>query len=155
MAKRSAGVLLYRIGGGTLEVFLAHPGGPFWAKKDLGAWTIPKGLIAEGEDPEAAALRELLEETGCAPLGPLRSLGSAKQKSGKEVLAWAAEGDCDAATITSNMCTVEWPPRSGRRIQVPEIDRAAWFSLEEAARRIQASQQPFICRLALLLSSQH
>lgn len=139
--------MLYRVRAGGPEVFLAHPGGPFWASKDLGAWTIPKGEVAEGEDPELAAQRELLEETGCAPSGALIPLGSVRQRSGKEVLAWAAPGDCDPAQLRSNMCTIEWPPRSGRRIEIPEIDRAAWFPVAEARRRILEGQLPFLDRL--------
>lgn len=152
MPRRSAGILLYRRTGTALEVFLAHPGGPFWATKDLGAWTVPKGEIDEGEDPKLAAQRELLEETGCAPRSELVSLGSVQQKSGKEVLAWAAEGDCDPAQLKSNLCTIEWPPRSGRKLEIPEIDRAAWFEIGEARSRILPAQAVFLTRLTQKLN---
>jgi predicted NUDIX family NTP pyrophosphohydrolase len=147
--RRSAGVLLYRRrDDGGLEVLLVHPGGPFWAKKDLGAWSIPKGEPGPGEDAAAAARRELEEETGIA-LGDetLVPLGEVRQPGGKTVEAWAVERDCDAARIRSNLFTLEWPPRSGRRVEFPEVDRAAWFDLEEAARRILAGQRPLLDRL--------
>ena len=137
--KRSAGVLLYRIRG-ALEVLLVHPGGPFWAKKDLGAWTIPKGEIDEGEDAQAAARRELAEETGLEVEGELIALTPIKQKSGKTVYAWAAETDCDPAAIRSNMFSMEWPPKSGRQQEFPEIDRAAWFTIEQARAKILPAQ---------------
>ena len=147
MARRSAGLLLYRRRGESLEVFLVHPGGPFWAKKDLGAWSIPKGEYVEGEEALAAARREFEEETGFpAPLETL-DLGEVKQAGGKIVRAWAAEGDCDPQKLVSNECQVEWPPRSGRMIDIPEVDRAGWFSMEEARQRILKSQEPFIERL--------
>ena len=133
MAKRSAGLLMYRSGGGHLEVFLVHPGGPFWAKKDLGAWSISKGEYVEGELPLEAARREFQEETGFPA-------------------AWAFEGDCDPAKLVSNRCQVEWPPRSGRRIEIPEVDRGAWFPVDEAKERILKSQAPFLERLSGLLS---
>lgn len=136
----SAGILLYRRRAGELEVLLAHPGGPYWAKRDLGAWTIPKGGIAAGEDPLAAARREFAEETGCDAAGEARPLTPIRQKGGKLVQAWAVEGDCDAAAIRSNTFEMEWPPRSGRMAQFPEIDRAAWFGLDEARRRILPPQ---------------
>jgi predicted NUDIX family NTP pyrophosphohydrolase len=144
MAARSAGILLYRRRGGSLEVFLAHPGGPFWAKKDLGAWTIPKGEIDEGEDPLEAAKREFAEEIGVELEGEFRALEPIRQKGGKTVLAWAVEGDCDPADVRSNLFSMEWPPRSGKQAEFPEIDRAQWFSLEEAARRILPSQLPLL-----------
>ncbi len=148
MTKRSAGLLLYRRRDSTLEVLLVHPGGPYWAKKDLGAWSIPKGEYDEGEEPLSAARREFQEETGfAAPLNALE-LGEVKQAGGKIVTAWAAEGDCDPGKIVSNQCQVEWPPRSGRMIDIPEVDRAGWFSLAEAHERILKSQQPFLDRLA-------
>jgi predicted NUDIX family NTP pyrophosphohydrolase len=146
--KRSAGILLYRIRRGELEVFLAHPGGPFWAKKDLGAWTIPKGEIGEGEDPLAAAKREFAEETGLALEGEFRALKPIRQKGGKLVLAWAVEGDCDPADLRSNVFSMEWPPKSGKQAEFPEVDRAQWFGLDEAKRRMLAAQVPLIEELA-------
>jgi predicted NUDIX family NTP pyrophosphohydrolase len=168
MPKQSAGILLYRrrdLGNGTesgseisLEVFLAHPGGPFWAKKDAGAWTIPKGEYEDGEEPLAAALREFEEETGFGQIAAMArekfvALGSVRQASGKIVKAWAAELDfeLDAAKVKSNTCEIEWPPRSGRRIVVPEVDRAAWFAMGEARERIFAAQVEFLERLVALL----
>jgi predicted NUDIX family NTP pyrophosphohydrolase len=146
MAKRSAGILLHRNGGS--EVLLVHPGGPFWAKKDLGVWSIPKGEHDEGEDGLACALREFEEETGTRlPPGGLTDLGSIKQRGGKVVRAWAAEGDLDAAGVRSNTFTMEWPPRSGRQREFPEVDRAEWFSLEEARKRINPAQAEFLDRL--------
>jgi predicted NUDIX family NTP pyrophosphohydrolase len=138
----SAGILLHRPGPAGREVLLVHPGGPYWAKKDEGAWSIPKGECAPGEDPRLRALIEFAEETGTAldPSTELRELGSVRLKSGKVVIAFAAAGDLDADAITSNTFELEWPPRSGRRIQVPEVDRAAWFGLDEARRRINAAQ---------------
>lgn len=125
-----------------------HPGGPFWAKKDEGAWSIPKGEHADGEDPLACALREFEEETGTAlPEGELIELGIAKQRSGKVVRAWAAEGDLDADAITSNEFELEWPPRSGRRKTFPEVDRAGWFDLETAAGKLNPAQVVFLERL--------
>ena len=151
MARRSAGLLLYRRRDGELEVFLVHPGGPFWAKKDLGAWSIPKGEYSDGEDPLSAARREFEEETGFAPPGDSVALGEVKQTGGKVVVAWAAEGDCDPGELVSNTCEIEWPPRSGRKLEIPEVDRAGWFLLAEARERILKSQQPFLDRLADLL----
>ena len=145
--KRSAGLLLYRKRDGALEVFLVHPGGPFWAKKDAGAWSIPKGEIDEGEDPLAAAKREFAEETGLRPDGELVALAPIRQKGGKVVLAWAIEGDCDARAIKSNVFSMEWPPKSGKMAEFPEIDRAEWFSLDEARRRINPGQLPLIDEL--------
>jgi predicted NUDIX family NTP pyrophosphohydrolase len=150
--KRSAGILLFRRGRAGLEVLLVHPGGPFWAKRDLGAWTIPKGEIAEGEDALAAARRELLEETGVAAGDGAIALGPRRQAGGKVVLAWAVEGDCDAAAIRSNTFTMEWPPRSGKQAQFPEVDRAQWFAPAQARRRILAAQAGFIDELEALLS---
>jgi predicted NUDIX family NTP pyrophosphohydrolase len=144
----SAGLLLFRRSPeGTLEVFLAHPGGPFWAKRDAGAWTIPKGLPLDGEDLLAAALREFVEETGIHPEGPFFPLGNVRQKAGKTVHAWACEGNADPASIRSNLIRCEWPPRSGRWISVPEIDRCAWFSAAAAAEKINAAQVEFLRRL--------
>jgi len=149
MASESAGILLFRRREGELEVLLVHPGGPFWATKDLGAWTIPKGEPEAGEDPRAAALREFAEETGSALGAPeLRELGSVRQRAGKLVRAWAAEGDLDAGAIRSNRFTLEWPPRSGTLREYPEVDRAAWFALAEARERINPAQRAFLDRLA-------
>ncbi len=148
MAKRSAGLLMYRRRDGGPEVFLVHPGGPFWVKKDLGAWSIPKGEYSEGEDPLQAARREFTEETGLdtdfAADGDFVDFGTIKQASGKLVSVWAVEGDCDPAKLVSNSCMIEWPPRSGRQIEIPEVDRAAWFSIDEARQRILKSQGPVI-----------
>jgi predicted NUDIX family NTP pyrophosphohydrolase len=148
MPKRSAGLLLYRQRRDSLEVFLVHPGGPFWAKKDLGAWSIPKGEYAENEDPLTAARREFQEETGFPAPGDCLELGQIKQAGGKLVSAWAAPGDCDPEKVVSNLCQIEWPPRSGRTLEIPEVDRAAWFTLDEARRRILPTQLPFLERLA-------
>jgi predicted NUDIX family NTP pyrophosphohydrolase len=146
---RSAGIVLYRAGSDGLEVLLVHPGGPFWAKKDLGAWSIPKGEYEPGEDPQACALREFEEETGTRlPATELIELGAVTQKAGKEVTAWAARGDLDAAVVRSNSFTMEWPPRSGRRQEFPEIDRAEWFSLDEARAKLVTAQAELIDRLA-------
>lgn len=148
MAKRSAGLLLYRRRNSGLEVFLVHPGGPFWAKKDLGAWSIPKGEYLEGEDPLEVAKREFQEETGFAPRrGAFWELGELKQAGGKIVSVWASEGDCDPGKLTSNTFMMEWPPRSGRYIEVPEVDRGAWCSIEEARLRLLAGQRTFLDRL--------
>jgi predicted NUDIX family NTP pyrophosphohydrolase len=145
MPRRSAGILLYRRrGGGAVEVLLVHPGGPFWARKDAGAWTIPKGEYAPEEDPLDAARREFREETGAEPVGEPMALGSFRQSAAKIVDAWALEGDFDPADLKSNTFTVEWPPRSGRMREVPEVDRAAWFSPEEAARKLLKGQRPIL-----------
>ena len=149
MAKRSAGILLYRVAGGAPEVLLVHPGGPFWARKDAGAWSIPKGEYRDGEDPRACAVREFEEETGTAlPPDELVELGSVKQKGGKVVSAWAAEGDLDADSVHSNTFTMEWPPRSGRTEEFPEIDRAGWFGLDAAREKLVEAQTEFLDRLA-------
>jgi predicted NUDIX family NTP pyrophosphohydrolase len=149
-ARESAGVLLFR-NPASLELLLVHPGGPFWAKRDLGAWSIPKGEPEAGEEPRRCALRELGEELGpAAPaLEPdgLIELGRVRQKSGKLVHAWAAAGDFDPAALASNSFELEWPPRSGARREFPEVDRAAWFGPGEARRRILPAQAPFIDRL--------
>jgi predicted NUDIX family NTP pyrophosphohydrolase len=152
MAKRSAGLLMYRRREGHLEVFLVHPGGPFWAKKDLGAWSISKGEYVEGELPLEAARREFEEETGFAVEGDLLELGAVQQAGGKIVSAWAFEGDCDPGKLVSNRCQVEWPPRSGRQIEIPEVDRGDWFSIAGAKEHILKSQVPFLERLSSLLS---
>jgi predicted NUDIX family NTP pyrophosphohydrolase len=144
MAKMSAGLLMYRRRDGDLAVFLVHPGGPFWAKKDMGAWSIPKGEYSEGEEPLETARREFLEETGFTPEGDFIELGSVKQSGGKVVSVWTVEGDCDPSKLISNLCEIEWPPRSGRLIEIPEVDRGEWFSLEAAKERILKSQAPFL-----------
>ncbi|HWF39801.1 MAG TPA: NUDIX domain-containing protein [Candidatus Acidoferrales bacterium] len=148
MAKRSAGLLMYRRKPGRLEVFLVHPGGPFWAKKDLGAWSLPKGEYDESEQALEAAKREFEEETGVVARGDFLELGEVKQAGGKLVSAWAFEGDCEPGKLTSNLCQLEWPPRSGRLIEFPEVDRGAWFSIDEAKQRILKGQQPFLDRLS-------
>lgn len=137
---KSGGILLYRRHNSELEVFLVHPGGPFWAKKDDGAWSIPKGELDDEEDAMAAARREFAEETGCAIEGELLPLAPVKQRGGKVVIAFAVEGDCDATAIKSNMFAMEWPPRSGRQQEFPEIDRAEWFDLATARRKILSGQ---------------
>ena len=142
---------MYRFGATGLEVFLVHPGGPFYAKKDHGAWGLPKGEYTPDEGPLAAAQREFHEETGFTATPPFHALGKIRQRSGKIVTAWAFQGDCDPALLESNLCQVEWPPRSGRLIDIPEVDRGAWFSLAEAAERIVESQQPLLTTLADLL----
>jgi predicted NUDIX family NTP pyrophosphohydrolase len=148
MAKRSAGILLYRVAGGDPEVLLVHPGGPFWARRDIGAWSIPKGEYDDEEDPPGCALREFGEETGTElPPGELIDLGRVKQKSGKLVTAWAAEGDLDADAIHSNRFEMEWPPGSGRRAEFPEIDRAGWFDVDTAREKLVPAQTAFLDRL--------
>ena len=151
MAKLSAGFLMFRWRGTTPEVFIVHPGGPFWAKKDDGAWSIPKGEYAEDEDPLSAARREFEEETGIAPDGDPVALTDVKQPSGKIVKAWALEGDCDAAAVKSNMFSMEWPPKSRRMQEFPEVDRAAWFPLEVAQIKLLKGQVGFIEQLAAKL----
>jgi predicted NUDIX family NTP pyrophosphohydrolase len=151
MAKQSAGLLLYRIRQGAPEVFLVHPGGPFWAKKDAGVWSIPKGEAAPGEDLLARAQREFTEETGFAIAGEFRPLAPIRQSGGKIVHAWAVAGDCDAATITSNTFDLEWPPRSGRVQAFPEVDRAQWFGLAAAREKINPAQRGLIDELERLL----
>ena len=149
MASRSAGILLHRAGAGGTEVLLVHPGGPYWAKRDHGAWSIPKGEYEDGEDARACALREFAEELGTpAPdAAELVDLGEVRQKNGKVVTAWALEGDLDAAAIRSNTFSVEWPPRSGRTQEFPEVDRAEWFRLAEARERILPAQAALLDRL--------
>ena len=150
--RRSAGILLHRRREGRLEVLLVHPGGPFWANRDEGAWTIPKGEYEEGEDALDAARREFTEETGFAVEGPFRELAPVRQRSGKIVRAWAVEGDCDVAAIRSNTFCMEWPPRSGRTAEFPEVDRGEWFTIEEARVKILAAQAPLLDELARRVS---
>ena len=138
---------MYRRHSRQLEVFLVHPGGPFWAKKDLGAWSISKGEYLEGELPFDSARREFQEETGFAAEGDFLDLGAVQQAGGKVVMAWAFEGDCDPSKLISNRCEIEWPPRSGRKIEIPEVDRGSWFSIAEARERILKRQAPFLDRL--------
>lgn len=134
-------------------MLLVHPGGPFWARRDLGAWSVPKGEYAAGEDPLEAARREFAEELGLAPpAGEPQPLGEVRQKSGKVVVAWALRGELDVSEISSNTCEIEWPPRSGRRVEIPEVDRAEWFPLAVARERIVPAQAPFLDRLAELAS---
>lgn len=147
MPKLSAGLLLFRRSERGLQVFLVHPGGPFWKRKDAGAWSLPKGEHASAEDPLDAARREFEEETGIPPVGTPVPLGQIKQRSGKVVAAWAMEGDCDAESIRSNTFSQEWPPRSGRMQEFPEVDRAGWFSIEEARRKLLPAQTEFLDRL--------
>jgi predicted NUDIX family NTP pyrophosphohydrolase len=149
MPARSAGLLLYRTTRGSTEVLLVHPGGPLWRNKDVGAWQIPKGLIELGEDEEAAARREVSEELGTTVDGPLVSLGETRQAGGKVVIAFAAEHDIDPASVVSNMIEIEWPPRSGQKLAVPEIDEARWFGLDEARHYMLKSQTPLLDRLLL------
>ena len=152
MPKHSAGVLLYRRGAaGTLEVLLAHPGGPFWARKNEGAWTIPKGEVEQGEDPAAAARREFEEETGGTVEGELVALEPVRQAGGKVVRAFAAMGAFDPQALRSAPFSIEWPPRSGQHREFPEVDRVAWFSIEEAQRKINAGQRPLLTQLVRIL----
>jgi predicted NUDIX family NTP pyrophosphohydrolase len=152
-SRPSAGLLLYRRPSGRLEVFLAHPGGPFWHNRDAGAWTIPKGVAEVGEDTLAAACREFQEETGVRPIGPFLPLGSIRQKAGKVVHAWAWEGDADPDHVTSNTMQTEWPRGSGRLFTFPEVDRCAWFDLKSAREKINPAQVELIDRLELALST--
>ncbi|WP_353642091.1 NUDIX domain-containing protein [Mesorhizobium sp. WSM2239] len=151
MAAKSAGTLVYRMRAEAIEVLLVHPGGPFWQKRDLGAWSIPKGEYADNEDAEAAARREFTEETGWTIADEMTPLGAIRQKAGKTVTAFAAECDFDPATLTSNSFEMEWPPRSGRVASFPEIDRAGWFSLADARARIIEGQRPLLDRLEEIL----
>jgi predicted NUDIX family NTP pyrophosphohydrolase len=148
VARRSAGILLHRQGASGPEVLLVHPGGPFWTKKDLGAWSIPKGEYDDGEDPLSAALREFEEETGTRLAGDAAvELGTVVQRGGKRVTAWALPGDLDAASVLSNTFTMEWPPRSGRQAEFPEVDRAQWFGVDEARAKLVPAQAELIDRL--------
>jgi predicted NUDIX family NTP pyrophosphohydrolase len=144
MPEKSAGVLMYRRRKGAVELFLVHPGGPFWVNKDDGAWSIPKGLMEEGEEAEAAARREFEEETGVRCAGAMSDLGAFRQPSGKVIRAFACEGDLDAARIRSNEFELEWPPKSGKRVRFPEVDRAGWFDRETALVKILKGQRPII-----------
>ena len=154
MPKQAAGILLYRQSARGLELLLAHPGGPLWARKDLGAWTIPKGQFGDDESALAAAQREFAEEMGSPARGEFVELGSIRQPSGKIVHGFTAECDFDVTTVKSNLFELEWPPKSGKHGQFPEVDRAQWFSVEEARRKILTGQQPFIDRLLALVKSQ-
>ena len=147
MATISAGILLYRQGADGIEVFLVHPGGPFWARKDEAAWSIAKGIAETGENLEAAARREFAEEVGAVPPGDLIPLGSFKQSGGKTVVAFALEGDFDPSDLKSNEIQIDWPPRSGRKLVVPEVDRAAWVDLDRAALKLHVGQRPILAAL--------
>ena len=151
MAKVSAGTLMYRFREGSLEVFLVHPGGPLWQKRDSGAWSIPKGEIDEGGDPLETARREFHEETGFEIEGDLMPLAPIKQSGGKRVYAWAVEGDCDPDQIRSNLFAMEWPPRSGKQAEFPEVDRAAWYSIAEARDKLVSGQRGLLDQLVALL----
>jgi predicted NUDIX family NTP pyrophosphohydrolase len=153
MSKRSAGLLMYRRRSAGMEVLLVHPGGPLWAKKDFGAWSIPKGEYSEEELPLAAAKREFEEETGFPAIGHFVELGDLKQPGGKTVTAFAFEGDCDPKLLRSNTFLLEWPPRSGRKVEFPEVDRASWFSIEDARQRVLTGQRSFLDRLLLATNS--
>ena len=152
MPKRSAGLLMYRRSHGQLEVLLVHPGGPFYTNKDKGAWAVPKGEYLEPEPPLEAAIREFQEETGFPSTGPYLELGTIQQKGGKLVSAWAFEGDCDPAQLVSNTCHIEWPPRSGRQMEIPEVDRCQWFSIQLAREYIVPAQTPLLDALVNITS---
>ena len=147
MPRISSGLIMYRRAAKGIEVLLVHPGGPFWKNKDAGAWSIPKGQACEGEDLLACAKREFQEETGFAPAGEFIALNPIKQKAGKIVHAWAFEGDCDPTKIVSNTFTIEWPPKSGKRIEIPEVDRAAFFDIESAKEKLNPAQAPLLDQL--------
>ena len=151
MAAKSAGILVYRKRADVVEVLLVHPGGPFWARRDAGAWSIPKGEYADSEDAETAARREFTEETGWRIEGELKPLGEIKQKAGKVVTAFVAEGDFDPASLESNRFEMEWPPKTGRSASFPEVDRAGWFGLVEARDKIVEGQRPLLDRLEALI----
>jgi predicted NUDIX family NTP pyrophosphohydrolase len=155
MPQTSAGLLMYRWAGSVLEVFLVHPGGPFWAKKDEGSWSIPKGLVGEGEEKLEAAKREFAEETSILPSGPWIDLGQIRQNSGKNVYGWAFEGNCDPVQVKSNTFTLEWPPKSGQMKQFPEIDKGEFFSLLDARQKINQHQAEFLKRLEEHLGSDY
>lgn len=159
-APQSCGILLFRRVGGSLEVLLAHPGGPYWQKQDYGSWSVPKGIAEAGEAPEAVAAREFGEETGSElvnvardPGLPPLDLGEVSLRSGKVIRAWAVEGDLDPALSTSNEIEIEWPPRTGRRLVIPEVDRVAWFRPDEARRRLHPVQAAFVDRLETQLGA--
>lgn len=152
--KESAGILMYRFCDSSIEVLLVHPGGPYWAKKDAGAWSIPKGELAANEDRLSAAKREFQEETGIRAEGNFIPLTTLKQPGGKLVHAWAVEGDCDAKKITSNTFSIEWPPRSGKHQAFPEVDRAEWFPIEVAKEKILKGQAGFLEELRRILEKQ-
>ncbi|QWV94843.1 NUDIX domain-containing protein [Geomonas oryzisoli] len=152
MPKRSAGLIMYRIRNDAPELFLVHPGGPFWARKDVGAWSIPKGEYLEGEDPFLVAQREFIEETGHHPSGSFVELAEIRQAGGKPVKAWAFRGDFDPALLVSNTFTMEWPPRSGRQAAFPEVDRAGWFGIADAREKILPSQLPLVDQIVALLN---
>ena len=149
--KVSAGLLLFRRRAEGTEVFLVHPGGPFFANKDEGYWTVPKGLVEQGEDLLTAAQREFTEETGFAPAPPFIELGSVRQKSDKVTHVWAFQGDCDPRAMVSNTCEIAWPPKSGKLLKIPEVDRGAWFRNEEARRLIREEQRVLLERLTAML----
>lgn len=153
--KQSAGILAYRLRTDGLEVFLVHPGGPYWSRKDVGAWSIPKGEFEENEDPLAAAQREFAEETGIHLAGEFRKLTSRKQRSGKVIHAWALEAEVDVANLRSNTFTIVWPPGSGKVAEFPEVDRGEWFGIATAMQKINAAQRGFLEELQHLLTDQH
>jgi predicted NUDIX family NTP pyrophosphohydrolase len=153
MAKRSAGILMYRRKNDALEFLLVHPGGPFWSKRDDGSWSIPKGLYESGEDAFAAAQREFTEETGFTAQGKFLDIGSFKQPGGKAISIWAVEGDCDLSLFRSNEFSMEWPPRSGRTAQFPEADRAGWFPAQQALQKITRGQIPIVQALLARLAT--
>jgi predicted NUDIX family NTP pyrophosphohydrolase len=154
MSKLSAGILLFKMTGDTIVVLIAHPGGPFWAKKNLGAWSVPKGEYADGDDPHEAALREFLEELGSpAPEGRSIDLGEIKQSSGKRIRVWSVEGDLDPSSIVSNAFEIEWPPRSGESAEFPEVDRASWETVANARLKLVKGQVEFLDRLMEALGS--
>jgi predicted NUDIX family NTP pyrophosphohydrolase len=152
MPKQSAGLLLFRVVAGNLEVLLVHPGGPFWAKKDDGSWSIPKGELSEGEDPFEAAIREFKEELGSSVTGKAIPLKPLRQPSGKIIYAWGVNGDFDTTTLKSNTFSIEWPPKAGQQREFPEVDRAAWFEIEEAKRKIHQGQVPLMEELERMVS---
>lgn len=151
MAKQSAGLVMFRMKDRELQIFLVHPGGPFWRNKDSGAWSIPKGEYLDDEVPFEVAKREFREETGFEAEGDFRELEMVRQAGGKRVRAWAVQGDCDADAVRSNLFSMEWPPKSGRQAEFPEVDRAGWFGVEEAREKILKGQLPFIDQLCELL----
>ena len=153
MPRKSAGLLMYRYREGIVEVLLVHPGGPYWAKKDVGAWSIPKGEYSADEDPLEAAKREFKEETGFTAEGDFKPLKPVVQPSGKEVTTWAFEGNCDPAQCKSNTFSMEWPPHSGKQKEFPEVDRAGWFTLEEAKKKILKGQVPILEQFEQLIKT--